>query len=204
MLAAASITSSQLSRTSRSCFAPSAAATRSGVTAPAASSSPSVVATVTGTRSGSDSSPSSATHTPSANLGSMWRATSRPSRVLPMPPAPTRVTSRCAVTRAVASESSASRPISPDVGDGRFVRFAVSGRDDNAAPRSESASCSLVAAAGDGLDEAAIFSQNLAQRRDVELKAVLLDHHPRPYTAEDFVLANELPARLDQYHEDIE
>jgi len=37
----------------------------------------------------------------------------------------------------------------------------------------------------------------------VELKAVLLDHHPRPYAAQDFVLGNQLPVRLDQYHEDI-
>ncbi len=38
----------------------------------------------------------------------------------------------------------------------------------------------------------------------MELKAVLLDHHPRPYAAEDFVLGNQLPARFNQYHEDIE
>ena len=52
-----------------SACAPSADATRSGDGAPAASVTPSAVATVTGTSSGSDSGPSSATHTPSANLG---------------------------------------------------------------------------------------------------------------------------------------
>ena len=92
------------------------------VTAPPLRSSPSAVATVTGTRSGSDSGASSATHTPSANSASRCRATSRPRRVLPIPPSPIRVTSRCVVTRSVTSESSASRPISSDTVSGRFVR----------------------------------------------------------------------------------
>jgi hypothetical protein len=38
----------------------------------------------------------------------------------------------------------------------------------------------------------------------VELKAVLLDHHPWPYAAQDFVLGNERAGRLDQYHQHIE
>jgi len=54
MRAAASITCSQLSSTSISCFLSSAFATRSADMAPAASSSPSAVATVTGTSSGSE------------------------------------------------------------------------------------------------------------------------------------------------------
>ena len=47
-------------------------------------------------------------------------ATSSASRVLPTPPAPISVTSRWAVTSAVTSASSASRPISSDVAAGRF------------------------------------------------------------------------------------
>jgi len=38
----------------------------------------------------------------------------------------------------------------------------------------------------------------------VELKAVLLDHHPRPDAAQDLVLGNEFSARLDQDHQHFE
>jgi hypothetical protein len=44
--------------------------------------------TVAGTRSGSESDASSIAQTPSANSGSRCRASSRPRRVLPIPPAP--------------------------------------------------------------------------------------------------------------------
>ena len=122
LLAAAPITCSQLSSSSStSCLAASALATRSADAAPPLRSSLSAVATVTGTRSGSDRDASSATQTPSANSVIRCRPTSRPRRVLPTPPSPIKVTSRWVVTRSITSESSASRPISSDTGSGRFV-----------------------------------------------------------------------------------
>ncbi len=119
--AAASITCSQLSMTSSSLLARIAPAIRSGDAVPATCVRPSALATVVGTSSGLDKGPSSATNTPSGYLGKRCLATSKPRRVLPIPPAPTRLTSRCAVARAVTSPSSASRPINSEITSGRFV-----------------------------------------------------------------------------------
>src|SRR6202049_2395859 len=119
--AAASTTCSLLSSTSISCFERSAVAIDSGDAVPDASSSPSAVATATGTSSGSDSGASSMTQTPSANLGSRCRAASKPSRVLPIAPAPGRGTRRWEALRSTISTTSASRPISSETGSGRFV-----------------------------------------------------------------------------------
>ncbi len=125
MDAAASITCSQLSRTSRNRFEARAVATRSGDRMPVANVSPSPAATVIGTSLGSVNAPSSAIQTPSGNFGCMRRAASTPSRVLPMPPAPVSVTRRRSATRPRISRSSASRPMSSDTASGRLVRAAA-------------------------------------------------------------------------------
>ena len=54
------------------------------------------------------------------------------------------------------------------------------------------------------LDEIAIRSQRLAQRRNLELKIVLLDHHPRPHAAQELVLGDKSAPRFDQSDENIE
>ena len=79
---------------------------------------------MTGTRAGSASGPSSTSHTPSGNRGSSRRAASNANRVLPTPPAPVRVTRRCAVIRSTTVPSEASRPIKSGRCEGRFVRPA--------------------------------------------------------------------------------
>jgi hypothetical protein len=104
-----------------SCFRPTAFATRSIDPAPPETSTPSAVATVAGTRPGSDRGASSATQTLSANLGSRCRAISMLRRVLPIPPGPTRVTRRWEMLRSRISSSSTSRPISSETGCGTFV-----------------------------------------------------------------------------------
>ncbi len=120
-------------------MAPSAATTRSGDSAPARSVTPRATATVTGTSPGSASGASSATQTPSAQSGSSRRATSSPSRVLPMPPAPISVTSRWIPSSSVTSVSAAARPISSEVGAGRFVGDGASGSAATAADRRSAA-----------------------------------------------------------------
>jgi hypothetical protein len=141
-------------------------ATRSGDTAPPARSRPRVVATVTGTSSGSDRGASSATQAPSANLGSRRRAASLQRLVLPIPPGPTRVTRRWEVLRSRISSSSTARPISSETGSGRFV----GGRDGV-----ESAEPSPQLRA----DQVAIGRECLTQGRDLGLQAAVFDCRAR-------------------------
>src|SRR5258708_4880320 len=77
-------------------------------------------------KAGSVNGASAATQTPSPNLGSRRHTTSLLRRVLPMPPAPTRMTRRWEVLMSRISSSSTSRPISSETGSARFV----GGRDD--------------------------------------------------------------------------
>ncbi len=93
-VAAASMTCSQLSRTSRSFFPPTARATASAEWTSDPSLSPSTPATADGTRCGSDSDASSTSHPPSANSPRTRRATFNARVVFPMPPGPVRVTTR--------------------------------------------------------------------------------------------------------------
>ena len=110
------------------------------------------------------------------------RATSRPRRVLPMPPAPVRVTSRCAAARPRISSRSSSRPISSETGSGRLVGGSIAAGSAAASAglvraRRHNADLAgkLVAASGDRADQLALRPEGGAQRRDLGLQAVLLD-----------------------------
>jgi hypothetical protein len=61
-----------------------------------------------------------------------------------------------------------------------------------------------IAAAGVGPDEVAVFSQRLADCRNLSLKGVFLDHRPWPYAAHKLVLGDEFAAGLHQNDKDIE
>ena len=77
-----------------------------------------------GTASWSVTAASSASHTPSPDPSSSSAATCRPSRVLPHPPAPVKVTSRDDCTSARTSATSRSRPINDDSWAGRLFGSA--------------------------------------------------------------------------------
>ena len=81
---------------------------------------PRVCATVGSTRSGSETAASGAHQTPSSNASPDCAVASSARRVLPAPPGPVRVTSRCSRSSRRISLSSASRPMSRDGGAGRF------------------------------------------------------------------------------------
>ena len=87
--------------------------------APARCSTPAARATAAQTRSGSGTPLRSTRFTPSANRGAAAAATSSASRVLPTPPAPTRVTSRFPASCPVTSVTSRSRPITGVSGSGK-------------------------------------------------------------------------------------
>ena len=106
----AASTCSQLSSTSsRPCWR-STRITRCARSAPARCSTPTARATAAQTRSGSGTPLRSTRLAPSANRGATAAAPSIASRVLPTPPAPTRVIRRLAARCPVTSETSRSRP----------------------------------------------------------------------------------------------
>ena len=112
----------------RSCRAPAAAAAlqQRGQLVErrvrAAQRCPSTCATPAATSAGSASGASSTSHTPSAKLAAAARAPPpAPTRVLPMPPAPTMVTSRCSLHQPLHRCTSASRPYSGGSSAGRLV-----------------------------------------------------------------------------------
>ena len=138
-----------------------------------------------------------------------------------MPPAPTMVTTTC---RASSAFSAANR------GRGRTAAARRDGRLVGA--RSRVASLALVAApamppawptvgAGGALERRAPRPaarsdspargswrsrrpQQLAQRRDLHLQVVFLDHEARPDRVEQLVLGHELTARADQHDQQVE
>jgi hypothetical protein len=110
----------QVSSTSNCGRAASACATCCLVADPPGST-PTATAIVAGTRLGSDTDQKSTTHTPSLKRGRSRRATAIARRVLPIPPAPVRVTRRWFAARSSTSRNSLSLPISSESGPGRFV-----------------------------------------------------------------------------------
>lgn len=92
--AQASIMCSQVSSTMSSCCPLRWPTTASSGSIPAWSGTPSTVASVAGTSSGSERAESSASHTPSGNRSRRPSAARRAVRLLPTPPGPTSVTSR--------------------------------------------------------------------------------------------------------------
>ena len=115
-------------------------------------------------------------------------ATACPTRVLPMPPAPAMVTSRCSCTSRCTACTSASRPYSGASSAGRLVGVRAAERRRWGGVfsrlrrrrfrgafehRSE-----LVAAPGDRRDH--VGAEQLAQRPDLHLQVVLFDHQVRP------------------------
>jgi len=132
-LAAASMTCSQLSRTRRSFLSPMARAAASEEISPLASFRPMALATVEGTRSGSDSEASSTSQTSPLNAGNIRRAASSANVVFPIPPGPVSVTARRSVRSSCTCCTAASRPTSSDIGAGRLVRGNLSGRRANKA-----------------------------------------------------------------------
>ena len=85
---------------------------------------PRTVAMASGTAAGSLIVASSTTQTPSVNSWVSSAATCTESRVLPTPPAPVRVTSRCACTSSPTSFTSTSRPTKLVTCTGRFPGVA--------------------------------------------------------------------------------
>ncbi len=110
---------SQLSSTSSRRCGRSTRIRRCARSAPARSSTPAARATAAQTRSGSGTPLRSTRFTPSANPGAATAAPSIASRVLPTPPAPTRVTSRLAARCPVTSVTSRSRPTREVNGSGK-------------------------------------------------------------------------------------
>ena len=115
---------------------------------------------------GIDKRPSSATHTPSGNLGRRWLATSRPSRVLPMPPAPTRLTSRCSVA---SGRDFCELGLSADQFRNRLrkVRHPRGSRTGGRGRRRADLAGELIAAPGHRADEVAIGAEHLSERGDL-------------------------------------
>ena len=100
---------SQLSRTTRADPALSAASTAGANGTPGCSATPSASATACSSRSsGTDTSSMKAP--PPGNRGLTRAATTATSRVLPMPPGPSRVTSRCCNAAVATRSTSAERP----------------------------------------------------------------------------------------------
>ena len=110
--AAASTTCSQLSKTRRRTLPSKVAATDSLIVMPGCCVMPSTAATASGTAAGSATEASSKTQTPSGNSSARTPATSSANRVLPTPPTPANVTSRCDRIADATSSTSSSRPIS--------------------------------------------------------------------------------------------
>ena len=127
--AAASSTCSQLSNTSSRIRPSSAAATLSLTVLPGCWVMPSTAATASGTAAGSVTAASSKSQTPSGYSSASCVATSSASRVLPTPPTPVNVTSRCARSAASISRTSDSRPIKLVVAGRRFPGLVSSARN---------------------------------------------------------------------------
>ncbi len=83
---------------------------------------PSAPTTVSGTSSGTCTGASSAIHAPSARLRSCSAAARNASRVLPIPPEPSSVTSRCVASPARTEASSCLRPTKLDSSAGTLLR----------------------------------------------------------------------------------
>ena len=127
MSAAASTTCSQLSKISSRVLLSDADATLSAKLVFGCRVTPSTAATASGMAPGSPTEASSITHTPSGKSARADAATARASRVLPTPPTPVNVTSRCSRSAARTCAISWSRPMRPPGGTRRLptARSAV-------------------------------------------------------------------------------
>ena len=124
VLAQPPIRCSQLSTTiSTSCGA-RASSRASSAGRPGLTASRSACEMAAGTASSSVTAASSTSHTPSPDPSSSSAATCSPSRVLPHPPAPVRVTRRDDSTSARTSATSRSRPMNADSWAGRLFGSA--------------------------------------------------------------------------------
>ena len=108
---AASSTCSQLSMTSSRTLPSSAVATDSLTLLPGCWVMPRIAATASGTAAGSPTGASSKSQTPSGNSSARRVATSVARRVLPTPPTPVKVTSRCDFSSVATASSADSRPM---------------------------------------------------------------------------------------------
>ena len=115
-----------------------------------------------------------------------------PARVLPMPPAPTSVTSRVRAQQSRTDARSSSRPIG---GPAAVTAGRLPAGDGPAAAalRRRCRQREAIAAAGDRRDR--LRAEQLAQRADLHLQVVLLDHHVRPDQVEQLVLGHQALAR---------
>ena len=162
--AAASITCSQLSRissASRSRIAAMSPSARSalGAAPSRASRSPSPVSVACATSPSAPMAASSTSQAPSGRSPSSVRAVSVASLVLPEPPGPIRVVSRCPVMSSRTAATSASRPTKL-VSSARKLVFRFSSRRPNS-PRS-SATCNADSS-GDGSTPSASASASLVR-----------------------------------------
>ena len=148
-----------------------------------------------------------------------WFATACASRVLPMPPAPASVTSRCSPSSRHTAAMSATRPCS--VGScGRQVgqrrrRARAHGRRSGASPSAGAAAAGAavtaprraghreaIAAARDRRDR--LRPEHLAQREHLHLQVVVLDDAAGPDEIEQLGARHRALAPLDQREQQIE
>ncbi len=108
-----------MSSTSRALRSARATSTESSTLRPCCSPRPSASATADPTIAGSVTGTRSTNHTPSSKAPVRSAATASASRVLPTPPGPVAVTSRCALTASHSSARSLARPMNGFNGDGR-------------------------------------------------------------------------------------
>jgi hypothetical protein len=118
---AASITCSRLSRSSNAFLSPMRAVTASSNLLPSASLTSRASARVGTTSDKSVTSARETNEMPSRNSGPSRRHTSMAVLVLPIPPGPVIVTTRCSETRSVRAARSASRPTRGGPGSGRLA-----------------------------------------------------------------------------------
>ena len=175
----------------------------------------SVCATAFGRSAGSDRPASSTIHAPSGQRPAIECAAACARRLLPMPPAPTTVTSLCAsISERRASGPRRGRTAAADP-SGRLVRRATAAHWIGSPPVSRLAlrRCVAVRCAVERGGEPVTASrdrrnglraQQLAQRADLHLKVVLLDHQPRPDQGQKIVLRHELARSGNQRHQQVE
>ena len=153
---------------------------------PAWGVTPNAPATTSGTAAGSPTGANSTSHTPSGNSAASSAATCTARRVLPTPPTPVRVTSRCARTCSASSFTSTSRPTKLVTCTGRLPGTASIVRN-GGNPTAQTVGAHLEQALGAGqipqpvltqIDQLDAVHQRRRRRRHQDLAAVPGGHHP--------------------------
>ena len=212
MLAATSMTCSQVSSTSSNRRPASPCATLFTEASPL-SSSPTAVATAAGTSLGSASGENCASHTPSAKCGRNSRASCDGQPRLANAPGPSQ---RDKPMRAHQVDDLSELVIPADQLRNRLRHISWRKRSRRCLARTEAGALivpvrpslyltnELVAASRDRADQIAVRPQGGSQRRDMGLQVVFLYDPAGPYPPHQRVLGDYGTTRLDQRHQDIE